>query len=574
MPSASPSLGHVKRPSLTERTSSTQSLSSSGKQTSHIHKIHRPHVVGRHTRNPSHGKNLSKLNRVHSSANVTETKSHQRKKSGASGGTPAHSPKSPGLPKRNSSHVSLPKNTSHANLRKNHSATALGRNTSHTALKKLGLPPTPKPRTEDKKTGFFELGDQSSGEEEAEWEDSNTVSPELTRNNSKTSTPARVQTPNGDGYVVKSSDPSRRRQERTSSPPSPALPTNRSLPNLRRDNSSDSQTQQNPALLQQNGRASRAPPAMSTVSAIAGASGIKRNDSSKSFTHVDHSDAASSNATPERAPQGSSSAERPVSHFLNLTPASTDAPRIDDVSDEESINFMTHYKPQPSESPEKQRHLNKSRLASLPSRTQQKLELQRRETMRVGGGPTTPPSSSIGLSVGSSLSLHSRSGSRGRNRSLAEEIKAQKVDYEAGIKQLTVVRRFRNPVLESLARMKASGAIPADIGVVTAGNAKSRPQSRRNVTSAPNGPIKNGVSRSLDDKKSSPLASRPTSRGQGGRVHFQRQGSHDDIGITPSAESPGVADEEEGMSPEEAIMRRIWNSREVYDPGEVSMTRR
>lgn len=159
----------------------------------------------------------------------------------------------------------------------------------------------------------------------------------------------------------------------------------------------------------------------------------------------------------------------------------------------------------------------------------------------------------------------------------AEEIKAQKVDYETGIKQLTVVRRFRNPVLESLARMKASGVIPADIGVVTPGNAKSRPQSRRNVTSTPNGPSKDGVSQGSDDKKPSPLTSRPNSRGHGGRVHrvhFQRQGSHDDIGITPSAESPGAADDEEGVSPEEAIMRRIWNSREVYDPGEASVVRR
>jgi hypothetical protein len=574
MPSASPS--PIKRPSLTERTSSTHSLSSSGKQTSTVHKAHRPHIVGRHSRNVSHGKNLSKLNKVHSSANVTDSKNHQRKRSGASGGTPAHSPKSPGLPKRNSSHVSLPKNTSHGNLRKNHSATLLGRNTSHTALRKLGLAPTPQPKNEKQKTGFFQLGDQSSGEEEEpEWEDSTTQSPELTRSNSKASTPARVATPNGEHLPAKPPEHSRLYQQGTSSPPSPSLKgNNRSLSNVRKDSKiSLSQSPTDPPLLRENGRSSRAPPAMSTISAVAGPSGLKRSESSKSFTHIDHSDIASGNATPgSKLAEGSTSAERPVSHFLNMTPASTETGLVDEGSDEDSVNFMSNYKPQPSESPEKARALAKSRVAAIPSRTQQKLELQRREAMRPGGGPTTPPSSSIGLSVGSSLSLHSRTSSRGRNRSLAEEMKAQKVDYETGIKQLSVVRRFRNPIVASLDRMKASRALPANIGVVTPGSAKNRPLSRRGVsTASANGPAKTCVSRSLEDKKSSPLASRSNSRGRGGRVHFRRQGSHDDIGITPSQESPDGGDDEMGISPEEALMRRIWNSREVYDSGEATM---
>jgi hypothetical protein len=305
---------------------------------------------------------------------------------------------------------------------------------------------------------------------------------------------------------------------------------------------------------------------MSTISALASASTLTRSDSSRSFTHVEHSDATSN--TPDRAPEGSSSQGQPVSHFLNLTPNSVETPRIDDASDEESIALMSAYKPQPSESPEKHRSNMKPRT-TLPSRTQQKLELQRREAMR--SGPTTPSSSSIGLSVGSQLSLHNRSGSRGRNRSLAEEIKAQKVDYETGIKQLTVVRRFRNPIMESLHRMKASGALPAELGAVS-GNAK-RPQSRRNLTATSiNTTATNGkdAATTPEDKKLAPPttnggSSRPHSR-TGGRVHFQRQGSHDDIGISTSAESP--TNEDEGMSREEAIMRRLWDSREVYDSGE------
>lgn len=521
----------------------------------------------------SHGKNLSKLNKVHSSANVTETKNHQRKKSGTSDGTPAQSPKSPGLPKRNSSHVSLPKNTSHGNLRKNHSATVLGRVASQTGLKKLGLPPTPKPKDDNKKTGFFELGDQSSAEEdEAEWEDSNTQSPEFTRNNSKASTPARAGTPNGDRQPTKPPGHSRLHQDKTSSPPSASVKMNRSLPDLSREDKDSPQIVHDPPLLHQNGRASRAPPAMSTISA---SGGLMRSDSSRSFTQQNNSEGRS-NTADLTAPEGSSSLEGPVSHFLNQTPGLTEGRMLEDGSDEDSANFMSNYKPQPSESPEKQRSLNKSRFASMPSRTQQKLELERRETMRAGGGPTTPPTSSIGLKIGSSLSLHNRNGSRGRNRSLADEMKAQKVDYETGIKQLTVVRRFRNPITESIKRVKARGVLPADIGTNnTAGQAKSRPQSRRGLgtTTTPNGMVKDGVSRSAEDKKPSPLVSRPNSRGRGGRVHFQRQGSHDDIGITPSQASPDGGDEEDGISPEEALMRRIWNSREVYDSGESTLVR-
>ena len=576
MPSVSPS--PVKRPSLTERNSSHNSLSSSSKQTTVAPKIHRPHVVGRHQRNLSHGKNLSKLGKVHSSTNVTNPRGHQRKRSGASVGTPAQSPRSPGLPKRNSSHANLTKNISHTNLRKNHSATILGRNTSHNALKKLGLPPTTKSKNEKQKTGFFELGDQSSEEEEeAAWEDSTTQSPELTRNNSKASTPARVETPTAERLPARLPSHSRLHEDRTSSPPSPLLKANnRSLPNLRNDSDlSPSELSHNPALLHQNGRGSRAPPAMSTVSAVAGPSGLKRSESSKSFTHIDHSDAASSNASPKSAqPEGSSSVDRPVSRFLDVPPGSTETRMLEDGSDEESQTFMFNYKPQPSESPEKQRALKKSRFASVPSRTQQKLELQRREGMRPGGGLTTPPPSSIRLSVGSSLSLHGRSSSRGRNKSLAEEMKAQRVDYETGIKQLTVVRRFRNPTVESLNRMKASGALAADVGVVPRGAARSRPQSRRGMNNtAANGTAKTGVSRTLEDKKPSPLASRSNSGGRSGKVHWQRQGSHDDIGVTPLQDSHDGADEEDEMSPEEALMRRIWNSREVYDSGEATMVR-
>lgn len=529
---------------MTERTSSNLSLSSSSKQPGH--KVSRPRA---HVRNPSHGKNLSKLGKIHSNANIVAeaARAHNRKKSGQE--SPPTSPRIT-LVKRNSSHVALPKNTSHTNLRKNHSATALPRNTSHGALKKVGLPP-PQPKKKTKTTNEvgFELGDTSEeGEEDAEWEDS-TISPEATRNNSKASTPARVATPNQE---QKPSDHRFPHKEKTSSPPAVSLRNNnRSLPNF---NSAElgQRSTQSPTILQQNLRSSRAPPAMSTAQAHSKLGNIQRNNSSRSFTHVDHADA---DVSPTHI-EGSSSAEGGVSHFL-----STSTPANEGSDYDSSTNFMGNYHPQPSESPEKPKNLNKS----LPSRTQQKLELQRREMMRSGAmTPTTPPSPGMAYGFGSSVALHSRGSSRGRTRSLAEDAKDAAKKYDIASKQLEVVQRFRDPVLDSLKRLKASGVLPADIGVVAPAAVKSRPQSRRGTSQATNGVVKS-TGTSPEDRKPGPVSSRPSSRGH---VHFQRQGSHDDIGLSRSRGSDGDHDVPDDITREEALIRRIWESREVYDPGD------
>jgi hypothetical protein len=542
MPSLSPS--PAKRPSMTERTSSNHSLSGTPKQG---HKVHRTRA---HGRNLSHGKNLTKLGKIHSSANIIAevARAHNRKRSGQE--SPPTSPRVP-LVKRNSSHVALPSNTSQPNLRKNLSATALPRNVSHGALKKIGLPP-PQPKKKTKTTNEvgFELGDTSEEEEEdADWEDS-TISPEATRNNSKTSTPARVATPN---HEQRPADHRFPHQDKTSSPPAVLLKNNnRSVPNFK-SSELGQQSKPNPAILQPNGRASRAPPAMSTMVAHARLGQTQRNDSTRSFTHVAHEDAELSPTHIE----GSSSADGGVSHFL-----STSMPPNDGSEDESPSNFMGNYHPQPSESPEKARTLNKS----LPSRTQQRLELQRREMMRSGAmTPTTPPSPGMAFGFGSSTGLHSRASSRGRTRSLAEDVKDMVKKYEVASKQLEVVHRFRSPVLDSLKRLKASGVLPSDIGVVAPSGSKSRPQSRRGLSHM------SAKSTGTSPEEGRPQ-SRPESGGAVGRVQFQRQGSHDDIGLSRSRGSDGEHDGMgvgiDGVTEEEALMRRMWESREVYDPGE------
>ena len=608
----------MKRPSMVEHNSSNQSLSSSTKQTTH--KANRPHVVGRasHSKQLSHGKNTSKLGRNTSSTNVAldAARNHQRQRSG-----PTPPTGSPGLSsiKRNASHVLLSRNAlSQVNLRKNHSATALGRNVSQPMLKKSGLAPPLKSQKHvkpKKKTSTFELGGRSSDEadfeveEEADWEDSS-ASPGLTRNNSlrpsHTKPPDSEQAP----QLEKPADLQPPRQSQAGLPSEPAIyGNNRSAPDLAEKANVASQLTPartpeiptSPALLHSNPRSSRAPPAMSTILAHATNNQLPRNDSSKSFTHITHADASASKDTSGNptsqslvGAHASSSTEGGVSHFLSTSTPGDHAGDENDSDYDSASNFIPNYHPQPSSSPEQTRSTSKVHRSNVPSRTQQRLELQRRETMRSSASTqSTPPSSEMGFNFGSSASLHSRSGSRGRrDRSAGAggDVKAVKRDYEATLKQMGVVRRFRNPVLESLQRLKDLGILPPETGLLPSKGATSvtvakRPPSRRGLSNASTngnltngGTVSNGVSRSLEDKPPLSMASRTSSRGRGaGHVRFQRQGSHDDIGLSRSrgsydeqeVEDRVDADEEDpGVSPEEALLRRMWESREVYDSGE------
>ena len=513
---------------------------------------------------------------------------HRRVKSGTA--TPSASPKTAAAAhmKRNSSHVVLPKNRSAGNLRKNHSATtltALNRNLSRGALNKLGAPAEQKAKQEQQqKQGVFDLGNASSEEEEeAAWEDS-TASPELTRNNSKVSTPARSHTPNGEPIQKPPEQhPDPDVPEKTSSPPEPAIvKNNRSAPNLRYERAfNEDRPRNDPALLQPNGR-SRAPPAMSTATAHSSQQNLDRSDSQRSLlkssrTSLETSQDNAKTGATSKAPTASttpglgtgSSGSAGISHFLTNEPKFPRTNRNLDASDtDESVSdFMATYKPQPSESPEKPRtNINRARVAAQPSRTQQKLELQRREVMR-GGGPPPTPSVGLALSVGSSVSVHSRSASKGRSRSLAGEYKAIKQDYENAVKQLTVVRRFRNPVLESLNRLKQTGAVLSnEYGPGKADHKRPLSRHGRITSQIPPIPTSNGAERNqagTGTEYSKTVAVNPTAH-RDSRVSFQlsRQGSHDDI-LTASAGSPEAHrdDLDDGLSPREALIRRMWESR-------------
>ena len=671
-PSPSPISSPAKRPSLGRRPSSGNSLSPSTKPATH--KSQRHYAVGAkrlHTRNASHARALGKAGKLNSAQSLIEAGvEHHRQNSSTS--IPSTSLKNPAV-KRNNSHAVLAKNSSHVNLRKNKSANALVRNISHTQLhRRTGLAPlTLKSRKESsRKDKGFELGEKSTDEEvegdfeeDEEWEDSATQSPKLTRSNSNTVI-CQPSPPTTSRNAVAEKPPKAFQHHNTSSPKEPPLRHNRSAPNFGAQPSSASPVHPpdppaNLILLQHNPRSSRAPPAVSSISAGA-RDPLPCNNSS--FTHINHADTISSHNTSQNALNtdstfrntpntgksagGSSSADGGVSHFLSTktTPIPNHARRTSSGSDYESpSSFLPHYHPQKSTSPEKVRMKDRfpqpSKSATtatqhrssshLPSRTQQRLELQRRETMRAAA-PTTP-STPLLIADGhrgspSAVSLHSRSGSQGRSRGPTVPASAGaarlmiKQDYEAAERQLAVVRRFRNPVVEALGRLKEAGVLNLEKGPPKSGrsnrdgrrdrdkqkkvDARMEPgrSSNRNLKSDPNskdggqGTTKTGSSFEDSDAQqrpsSSPRHSRSPTRGRltrsahgpstGRKPHPRRQGSHDDIGLSRSQgsyEAPdGEGDErdryergvggESRVSAEEEMMRRMWESSEVYDKGD------
>ena len=559
----SPSPSSFRRPSLPDRASSTHSLSSSGKQS----KINRAYVVGqRFTRNTSYGKNLNKLPKINSSQAIAEgtARNHQRKGSGPEKTTPSTSPKVHF--KRNKSHVSLNKNTSSTALRRNHSAASIVRNQSATQLKKHGLAPlTPaRPQKNDpqKDTGFhFGNGETSSDEGEAEWEDTS-HSPETTRQNS--------------AYSTRPTSPvdtrSAKEQQRRTSPPPPSMrPTHFSSPTLVGQGSDFDHNQRPSDLLHYNPK-SGVLPAMSSVSAMATK---PQSNLPKAAEPKPTANGAVANGSPIGA-STSTSAENGISKFIGTSApsrgSSSYALEADDSLDLPS-SFLPNYHPR-LDSLAQPKSAHRQPSTPISSRTQQRLDLQRRETMRAS---TTPTTSNPAHDPSSSLQMP-RPGSRNRSRASAinpVDPKAARQDYESSSRQLNVVRRFRNPITESLTRLEDSGALNTQTPGPTKGKPRPdpgpRPASRAGPIAAANGraaingsagdPLNiNGklLSRSLEERRQEhDMQARP-------RVRFQRQGSHDDIGLSRSR---GDTDDEEevvgrgvvgGGRDEVELLRRIW----------------
>lgn len=491
-----------KRPSLAQRTSSTTSItrnslhsSSSALSNSHkttAHKPHRPHIVGGahrpHARNPSYGKNLNKLQRLHSTTNVTADHQHhghgekagrphhQRKKStGGLATTPAESPR-PAYLRQNSSHTSLTKAHSTVSIKKNHSVVGLKKNASAGQLKRTtssqgkahhhGHGHGHHSSRPAKKAVGFEIGDsddEEDEEEDEEWEDSS-HSPATTRQNSANHTATHSQElPSRKEHGIQPSSPLARNHHG----PLQSLPTSAQRGTVQSHSSTALNLQDklhHPDLdaitsrLLYEPRGQKAPPAMSSVSAVAAPSHSSVGPGSYSL--IDKAEVVS---IPNSQNMASSSAEGGVSRFIDGAggkAASTYASSIDHSTPSSFVqsgpmSSSENAALRPKTPPSSKRISG----VELPSRTQQKLWLQRTAALTM-----SPDTEGAGVGVSpvietaSMLRPSSRNGLPGAVRRLGvaamNDPKQVKRLHERSVGELNTVRRFRNPVCESLARVE------------------------------------------------------------------------------------------------------------------------
>ena len=609
----------------------------------HHHRPHRPHVVHgaahhrSHARNPSFGKNLNKLNRLTSGQHlVTEgtRRHHQRKKS---------APPTPTALSDDDNHVrwdsaainedepvgSVNQDDRAAAMRRNNSSPALRRD--HSGILGKKAVDADRPHTsagKKKKTVGFEL----AAEDNDEWEDT-TQSPESTRRSSLAQGMA-----GADSTVlvdpltfVKRSFP---QAPRASSLPEPS----RSFPREghKPDDEEEEQEQlEEPTRETEQGRiatrllsptqSAKAPPAMSSISATAKpnvSDTVPRNASmtslaaSRDAARRTPSSTSTLANTPASQTQGtSSSMEGGVSRFI-VNKSAHASPKTD-LDPTTSSSFLPHYHPHTPPSPNTQgsktaRASPPARPAGTepPSRTQQKLWLQRTATMN-----NSPPDShplSAGVSP-SAMDLTYMAGGHGRSghaydtgRGLImnggarsggghdSEAKHIRKAYEKTAMELAVVRRFQAPTGDSFRRLSS---------IINDTKATS-PPSNQGRPSGLGKPVKSAPSLTLlrDGKQStrapgdtSPeprqLMSRRTSNTRPSAPQSLVNSPDDlhsptDLPHRPKTQhpshrilstsdeaTPGLAAEEEPEEPDtdfnenDLMIRRMWESREVATSG-------
>ncbi|KAJ5089862.1 hypothetical protein N7532_008546 [Penicillium argentinense] len=496
-----PGLGRraVSSHAVVTRTSSGNELSESHTNKAPVHnKPHRAHVVGghrnhhhHHHRNPSFGKNLSKF-KLFQLAPETTGRNHHRKKSAPA--TPVGSPgKSSGHVRWDGALEDHPKNHS---MKRNNSTPVLRRNAS--AVGKRALITTERPHSSagKKKTVGFELGDDEN--DDADWEDT-TQSPESTRRNSVA--PSNPSLDNTTQVLV---DPLTFVKR-----PYPQIPRATSLPDsitnkFVRDNPDpeeyeDEEDQDNKQELDQStdqgdianrllspSHSARAPPAMSSISAMAKPSAADVSSRSASVNLAGQECTRRTFSTsnlglaniPGSQPQAtSSSMEGGVSRFIvsNKNANQASFSRTDSDPNTPS-SFLPHYHPQTPPSPN--RGAGKAAASparplgsDLPSRTQQKLWLQRTATLNDSppdnhGVPKSATSSTMDpafnavsqarpgtVTFDTSRNMNGgvRTGASGHDTESRHTRKA----YEKVSLELTVVRRFQSPTGDSFNRLRA-----------------------------------------------------------------------------------------------------------------------
>ncbi|OKL56319.1 hypothetical protein UA08_08389 [Talaromyces atroroseus] len=511
----------AKRPGLARRSVSSHAIitrTSSANATDAVdpqkgppaHKT-RAHVVGgghrAHGRNPSFGKNMNKLQRLHSTQLFAEgttigtgARHHQRKKSAPV--TPAESPRTSGSHVRwegtNTSLGEHKPNTS--SMRKNLSTPSLHRNTSAIISKKSLVTERPQSaKGRPKKSVGFEL--VADSDSEAEWEDS-TQSPESTRRGS--AVPSAKDSAESSQVLV---DPLTFVKR-----PYPQSLQSRSLPETIINNlpqaieSSDHEVSdhEQPSSLSSNdhqreprkqepedianrllsqSRISKAPPAMSSISAMGTPTTVDTTRRNESLTNLASSHGALRHDSPMptslaqfSTPQAtSSSIEGGVSRFIINPQAGLHATSKNDSDPNTPSSFLPHYHPQPPTSPELTLARKTKTASQAPrppgagpaSRTQQKLWLQRTAALTTSPpdshGPQALPQATVDPVF--MAASHSRTGQYDNGRGIVNgsvrvgtthesEAKHTRKAYEKISLELHVVRRFQSPAKNSLYRIQ------------------------------------------------------------------------------------------------------------------------
>ncbi|KAJ5129684.1 uncharacterized protein N7515_005723 [Penicillium bovifimosum] len=608
----------VKRPGLGRRAVSSHAvvtraanpndLSQSHTQKAPVHhKPHRAHVVGghrNHHRNPSTGKTFNKFQRSQLGLE-TAGRHHQRKKSAPA--TPVASPKdSTRIHWDNAVHD----RRTDLSMKRNNSTPALHRN-PYALGKKALVTDRPATSAAKKKTVGFELADDET--DEAEWEDT-TQSPESTRRNSVA--PLNPSADNGTVLVdhltfVKRPYPQAPRA--TSLPESITNKFARERSEL--DEDEDEEDEQHDSEVETDkstqhtehgdiatrllspSHSTKAPPAMSSISAMVKPEAKNLNPASRSSASLNLA-AGQDNARrtfsttsmasmPGSHPQAaSSSMEGGVSRFIMNKNGMQASSRTDSDSNTPS-SFLPHYHPQTPPSPHTAATQPTSsparpRGAELPSRTQQKLWLQRTATLNNsppdthGVAATVPPS---GVDANFSGASHARPGAgtydanrvngEGRAGGAGHDSETRHIRkaYERTSLELMVVRRFQSPTGQSFARLRHLAQVNKAVPGPVLGKA---------VKSAPHLPLLQ------QDKRPNRLSSNPASSSQlGNTISTGDTATNSDPTSAPqdaksndpshrilSTSAEGMGDSGENtqgfqMSDSDMLIRRMWESREV-----------
>ncbi|KAJ5513508.1 hypothetical protein N7463_003060 [Penicillium fimorum] len=609
-----PGLGRraVSSHAVVTRTANPNDLSLSHTQKTLLHhKPHRAHVVGRnHHRNPSTGKNFNKLQRFQLGPE-TAGRHHQRKKSAPA--TPVASPKEGGRVRWDNA---VDDHTTAPSMKRNYSTPVLRRNPSAVGKKAL-VTERPTSSTVKKKTVGFELGDDET--DDAEWEDT-TQSPESTRRNSVV--PSNPSADNNTVLVdhltfVKRPYPQMPRA--TSLPESITTKFVRQRTELDEDEDEDEEVKQQDseeeteessqhteqgdiaARLLSPTHSSKAPPAMSSISAMVKPEAKSPNPASRSSASLNLA-AGQDNARrtfsttsmasmPGSHPQAatSSSMEGGVSRFI-LNKNSMQASSRTDSDPNTPSSFLPHYHPQTPPSPNSAvaklaASPARPRGADLPSRTQQKLWLQRTATLNnsppdnhgvtAAAPPSTIDTTFIAAShgtydAGRGLNGDGRAGGAGHDSEARHIRKA----YEKTSLELMVVRRFQSPTGQSFARLRH---------IVRANKAEKASALGNPVASAPSLPLlqqgkrPNRLSSSPASKSQShnptPTASEDLAKNDQSINTAEATKSNDPSHriLSTSAEAPrdlsGDNDEAFQINDSAMLIRRMWESREVAIPG-------